>query len=201
MDESRNMARTMVVGLLYPAVLGSLVYSFLEIVIPSLASDVPSGFLQGSRSLVGIKLLLFLITVGFYCADYIYSSWVAVFRYQFFLLDVVVVLGLYLSVHFINLSSTRPPALAAVGVCFALILACYWLWDRFEPKRQEHKRFYSRMLMWQMSSFAMLGALGLIATFFSFSNLVLAAGLCSALLAMTAWFWGLLWLKRRLGAY
>lgn len=90
------------VGLLYPAILGSLVFSFLEIVIPGLSSGVSAGFLQGGASAVGVKIVLFLITVIFYCADYVYSSWVAVFRYQFFLLDLIVVTVLYRSVYAIN---------------------------------------------------------------------------------------------------
>ena len=56
MDENRDIARTVMVGLLYPAILGSLVFSFLEIVIPGLSSGAPGGFLQGARPLSGSNL-------------------------------------------------------------------------------------------------------------------------------------------------
>ena len=162
MDENRNIARTVMVGLLYPAILGSLVFSFLEIVIPGLSSGAPGGFLQGAPSAVGIKLILFLATVTFYCADYVYSSWVALFRYQFFLLDLIVIGVLYRSVYAINLSSNKPPSFASIVVCFLIILACYVFWDFFEPNKERHTRFYSLMKVWQASSLALLVVLGLV---------------------------------------
>ena len=201
MDESKNIARTIMVGLLYPAILGSLVFSFLEIVIPGLSSGVPAGFLQGATSAVGIKIVLFLITVIFYCADYVYSSWVAVFRYQFFLLDLIVITVLYRSVYAINLGSNKPPSVASIVVCFVIILACYFSWDFFEPNKSQHRRFYSLMRIWQVSSIALLVVLGLVAALGWLDGFALEVALSSVLSVIAGWFWWVVWLKRRLQAY
>jgi len=201
MDESRNIARTIMIGLLYPAILGSLVFSFLEIVIPGLSSGVSAGFLQGGASAVGVKIVLFLITVIFYCADYVYSSWVAVFRYQFFLLDLIVITVLYRSVYAINLSSSKPPSLTYIVVCFVIILACYVSWDFFEPNKSQHRRFYSLMRVWQVSSIAMLVVLGLVAALGWLGGFALEVGLSCVLAVIAGWFWRVVWLKRKLQAY
>ena len=50
-------------------------------VIHGVSSDAPGGFVHGDPSALGIKLVVFLATLAFYCADYVQVFPMAVGRY------------------------------------------------------------------------------------------------------------------------
>jgi hypothetical protein len=200
-DENRNIGRILMIGLIYPAVLGSIMYSFLGIILEALFRGASTGFLQQSSFEIVIKSLLLLTTLAFYGCDYCYTCWVAVYKKQFFILDLLVLASLYISILAINLNSTIQPTLELISVCYAFVLFFYFLWDFSEPSREQHRRYFRLMRIWEISGIVLmilfLPAQRLVLSTTDLQNTVL----CILLLVITIWFWWLLYMKRRLAAY
>lgn len=200
-NEKRNIGRILMIGLIYPAVLGLIMYSFLGIILEGLLRGTKTGFLQQSSFEIAMKSLLLLTTLAFYGCDYCYTCWVAVYKKQFFILDLLVLASLYISILCINLSSTSQPTLESMSICYAFVFFFYFIWDFFEPSRGQHRRFFKLMRIWEISGIVLmilfLLAQRLVLSTTNLQNLVL----CILLLVVTIWFWWLLYIKRRFAAY
>lgn len=200
-DENRNIGRILMIGLIYPAVLGSIMYSFLGIILEYLFRGTRTGFLQQSSLEIAMKSLLLLTTLAFYGCDYCYTFWVAVYKKQFFILDLLVLASLYISILGINLSLTSQPILELMSICYAFVFFFYFIWDFFEPSREHHRRFFKLMRIWEFSGMVLM------ILFYLAKRLVLSTTdmqnivLCILLLVITIWFWWLLYMKRKLAAY
>ena len=117
--------RRLMFGLVYPAVLGTLLYSLL----PEVA-----GFLAALTRLLatpaGPKLAVALLIVAHFAIDYVLASEVARYGPLRLAIDTIVVFLLFLAYQGVNLS--RPDALVPrqVSLAMAGVYGCFILWAK-----------------------------------------------------------------------
>ncbi|MCP4607237.1 MAG: hypothetical protein GY845_00790 [Planctomycetes bacterium] len=196
-EEDKNIARVLLIGLIYPAVLGSIIYALMGDIVDFVTVNKNTALLSLPFKDILPKISFYLLIVSFFCCDYVYSSWVKPFRVPFFLLDIFVMVALYIMVIFIKISSAAQPSTVVISLAYACVLFLYFIWDFFEPQRNDYPRYYLEMRIWQVTSFICL--LLYILFYRGHSSAILL--LISILLIIDIWFWRLLWLKRKLGAY
>lgn len=157
--------RQLMLELLYPAVLGAVIFSLFEKTILPLVQGYLFRSSQGSvEAATGVQITLLVITAAFYCVDYLYVMFSKNYDWAFFLCDIAFLVGLYVTVTAIGLSGAprHPPYLRWILVmyCFFLLLYLWWDWsERRKCTGKDERRWYSGILAWEVISLLALVAL------------------------------------------
>jgi hypothetical protein len=131
-----EVLKDLMLGLIYPAVLGTIMYSGLD-----------SLFAQRFRwsgtfdCTIILKFLLLVVTLAFYICDYLYIIFTRNYRKKFFAYDLVFLFGLYLTVRVLHLPNQEPPLKAPViAGCYFVFMWLYYRWDRLERQAELNRR-------------------------------------------------------------
>ena len=131
------------VNLLYPAVLGSVLYNSLEFSIQTALGTArvwSQGAVQADPDTL-LKIGLITVTMLFFCCDYLYLFLTEEFLLRFFLFDVVFLLALYatvLAMH-VGKGDSRTPQGFKISVCYLIFMVLYFVWDAGERRRHGRK--------------------------------------------------------------
>ena len=172
-------------GLIYPAVLGTILYQLLFTIAHVLREQYPLS------AIVWIKWTLVVISIGFYNCDYLYIVFTKRYYWWSFLCDVVFLLALYATVIAIDVDNpTRPPNHKVILLCYFVFLLVYLLWDGYEflslPRGKE-RDFYRAVVFWELPGLFVIGALEIIALVWN--NHFMISILTIIILSMvTIWF-------------
>lgn len=141
-------------GLLYPAVLGNIIYIILTVF------ENQSNY--GSGENFNLKVSILIITTVFYLCDYLYIYFTHKFKWWMFLLDLFFVTFLFLTYQKLHLSTTemeKSPEILPI-LCFYLVfIFLYYIWDKIEHNNTEsegEKKMYKWVLIWEYFSFTLL---------------------------------------------
>lgn len=154
--------KDLMLGLIYPAVLGNIIYILIDNLFGQL--NQPSDF----NVIRGIKFGLFLVTLAFYFADYLYIYFTREFQGKFFLCDLVFVSVLFFTIRYIDINRNDQLEYASpIFFCYWIFMGLYWYWDEVEKKKCESGvciegeiDFYERLIKWEKRCFgAILGFL------------------------------------------
>lgn len=157
--QNKNIAQNLIVGLIYPAILGTFIYSLFDTILNSIIKE-PSGFLADTPYFVIMKTLLIIGVIGFYCCDFLYSVFTKNFKTRYFYFDIIILFGLSLTFRAININNQDPPNLDYVILSFLTFMVLYFIWDYFEIGNTEGRenqniaenKFYSKMVKWELYS-------------------------------------------------
>ena len=161
--QNKNIAQNLIVGLIYPAILGTFIYSLFDTILNSILVKA-SGFLADTCFIMIMKTLLIVGVIGFYCCDFLYSVFTKNFKTQYFYFDIIILFGLSLTFRAININSQELPNLDYIILSFLIFMVLYFIWDYFEIGNTEgrdkdnlaEKKFYSNMVKWELYSSALL---------------------------------------------
>lgn len=149
-------------GLIYPAVLGNLLYIVLG-VLESIYFQKNNPF-EGT-SFFTLKFYLLIVTVIFYLADYLYSLFTNNFRWWMFLFDLVFVVGLYFTYKRIHIALDNKdnlfPDIDLIILFYMVFILLYLFWDFLEKKsttNDDEKKFYTKIIIWECSSIVLLSS-------------------------------------------
>ncbi|MTH14147.1 hypothetical protein [Flavobacterium sp. LC2016-01] len=148
-----NFFKNLMIGLIYPAVLGNIIYIILSVVKDhSNISDFNS------------KFAILLTTTIFYLCDYLYIYFTKSFKIWMFFLDILFVIILFLTYQEIHISIDQTDSALSANIfnilCYYLVfITLYFFWDLFECKNTSdtvEKLMYKRILIWEMLSGGLL---------------------------------------------
>jgi hypothetical protein len=180
-------------GLIYPAVLGSILYFAIQSVADQVFSNAPL------TATITIKFILLFITTTFYITDYMYITFTNEYRSLFFLYDLGFLITLYLTFIFIDMRHGNiQPMNRAILICYAVFLGLYLLWDRSERDTLEEgkeRNLFVKVVRWEKVSL-----IGIVVAFVvmsiwdypTFKNLLTVI----VLLAITVFFAKYTWEKK-----
>jgi hypothetical protein len=157
---TRNEAlRQLMLGLIYPAVLGTVLYSVLAAALSPLISLLNKGVLGPFAP--GLKWVLVITTVAFYVCDYLYIMFTREFRFLFFIFDLILLAGLYLTFMTIDITTHSLPHknLTVVAASYGVFVFLYFVWDVLERRstRDDSERsLYLKVIIWEGVSFIAL---------------------------------------------
>lgn len=156
----RPILKDLMLGLIYPAVLGTVMYGGLQATIEPILVILTGGASTAHQDPhLYIKAALLAVTITFYLADYLYIVFTKTFGWLFFVFDVGFLITLYVTVSVIGLTvgSTRPPHYPTILGCFFVFMVLYFVWDTIEWWRSfetKEREWYPRMLIWELASMA-----------------------------------------------
>lgn len=158
---TRNEAwKQLMLGLIYPAVLGTVFYSFLTAALGPVQVRILG---QPTVPIApALKWILLLTTMVFYCCDYLYIMFTREFVFGFFACDLFLLAGLYLTFSTIDISSTSNlprRSLIVIALCYTAFMILYLAWDSFEcwrSKDSKERILYKKVIVWEMASIVML---------------------------------------------
>lgn len=157
--DKSNLSQDLMVGLIYPAVLGTIFYTTLREVADQviLAYHVCFSHTAFSFDLILIiKFVLAFLACGFYLCDYLYIMMTNDYSPFFFVCDVCFVFAMYGAFAAVRLDEDGMmpnPKLILAMYCFFLIL--YYCWDLWELGRSRdcaEFEFYSGIIRWELLS-------------------------------------------------
>lgn len=157
----RPFLKSIVVTLIYPAVLGTVLYVVLQIIVTPIvahAAQVTRFRIVVDPTLTVLqwhKVLLVLATLVFYHCDYFYITYTRYFGLAFLIADCLFLVALYVTLVAINPLGKEPPATPLVALCFIIFLLGYLVWDAYEcikAKYPPHRRYYYWVLAWEAAS-------------------------------------------------
>lgn len=201
-----EVLRKLMLGLIYPAVLGSVIYSALEPLVTAFTS-IRLAFSRGGYTvdtLVALKLLTLFGTIAFHLFDYLYIMFTRQYRRLFFLYDCIFTATLYVTVVSIGLIDTetrsRPPDLRTIIVCFLIFMGLYLVWDLTERRNATNSEgeriLYNKVIKWELLSLVGFGSSYVVAMCFSHTVLRMTVFVL-ILSAVTVVFGRLSWEKRQ----
>jgi len=192
--------------LLYPAVLGAVLFEGLKVWRMGAGSvAVFAGHASTFDHLLALKCTLVALTIWFYGCDYTYIVLTRQFEVAFFWYDCAFLAGLYMTFVCMRLDEAdigRIPESWAISSLFALFFVGYGGWDFFEFGRAKGiaaRTFYWKVIAWEAASFLAFIALTPVAVAYPHSELV-AAILTLVLLFVTLRFFHLVREKRVVAA-
>jgi hypothetical protein len=148
-------------GLIYPAVLGTILYQLVFTIAHVLRGQYPLG------AIVWIKWTLVVISIGFYVCDYLYIFFTKRYYWWSFLCDVGFLLALYATVIAIDVDNPRSlPHNKVILLCYFIFLLVYLVWDGYEfltLARGKGRDFYRAVVFWELAGLFVIGALEIIA--------------------------------------
>lgn len=203
-DVSRSVTnhalQQLMLGLIYPAVLGSVMYSAVGPITVAVRAAMTRGSQAPLDWVLIVKLLLLLATIAFYSFDYMYILFTRHYRPSYFWFDVAFTATLYLTVGAIALdeSSDTPPNGLTIAVCYLVFLVLYLLWDwparRAEDNREGESGLYNLVVVWELVGIALL-AVAIVVNLVSAGKVGLIATTTSVLIVTIPFFF-LAWAKR-----
>ena len=172
-------------GLIYPAVLGTILYQLFFTIAHILREQYPLS------AIIWIKATLVLISIGFYVCDYLYIVLTKRYYWWSFLCDVAFLLALYTTVIAIDVDNPRNlPHNKIVLLCYFIFLLVYLLWDGYEfrtlPPGHERK-FYRSVISWELFWLFVIGVFEIVALLWA-NHLVISVVTIIILAVVTIWF-------------
>src|ERR1700716_181545 len=175
----------LMLGLIYPAVLGTILYQLVFTIAHVLREQ------YALSAIIWIKWTLVVISIGFYICDYLYIIFTKRYYWWSFLCDIVFLLALYATVIAIDVDNPRSlPHNRVILFCYFIFLLVYLIWDGYEflslPRGKE-KTFYRGVVLWELPWLFVIGVFALIS--WSWVNSLLISILTIIVLSsVTIWF-------------
>src|SRR4030088_1400148 len=159
-QSNRPIRQELMLGLIYPAVLGTILYQLGFTIAHVLREQYPLS------AIMWIKWTLVVISIGFYVCDYLYILFTKRYYWWSFLCDVVFLLALYATVIAIDVDNPRSlPHNKVILFCYFIFLLVYLAWDGYEflslPRGHE-RNFYRSVVSWELASLFVIGVFALI---------------------------------------
>jgi len=196
-----EILKQLMTGLIYPAVLGTVIYGTLDYVLG--AARMLRDGLHGSASSLDVgmivKLFSLAVTVAFYCCSYMYTLFTRHYRRKFFLYDIIFTLALYTT--YVAIAPGRKPgiSLGLISICFIVFFVLYLLWDMEERKNPDNvnieNQLYGNVIKWEAASIPAFCVTALL-SFILRPWYVPAVSFLIVLMITTARFAKLTWAKR-----
>lgn len=147
-QQNPPLKQTLMLGLIYPAVLGSILYTLLQTVTYIATGKMPL------IDPVTIKLSLLVITITFYVCDYFYIMFTTRYYWLFFICDIIFLITLYATVVAIdlNVGSYGPPYNRVILFCYVIFLILYFVWDVCEAvvlRGSREGRYFIKVVIWE----------------------------------------------------
>ncbi len=172
-------------GLIYPAVLGTILYQLVFTVAHVLREQYPLS------AIIWIKWTLVVISIGFYVCDYLYIVFTKRYYWWSFLCDVVFLLALYSTVIAIDVDNPHTlPHNRVILFCYFIFLTVYLVWDGYEfltlPRGKE-RDFYRSVVFWELPSLFVICVFSFV--IWTWNNNSMISILTTVLLSsITLWF-------------
>ncbi len=184
-ESRRPVKQELMLGLIYPAVLGTILYQLLITVAHVLKAQYPFS------AIVCVKCALLIVSIGFYVVDYLYIVFTKRYYWWSFLFDIVFLLTLYATVIAIDVDNpSRLPRNHVILLCYFVCLLVYLVWDGYEfltlPAGEE-RTFYRSVVCWEVPWLVVLGVFGVISLLWNNPFLISVVTII-ILSAVTIWF-------------
>ncbi|MDX6614705.1 MAG: hypothetical protein QOD75_3891 [Blastocatellia bacterium] len=172
-------------GLIYPAVLGTILYQLFFTIAHVLREQYPLS------AIVWIKWTLVVISIGFYVCDYLYIVFTKGYYWWSFVCDIVFLLAFYATVISIDVDNPRSlPHNKVILFCYFIFLLVYLVWDGHEfltlPRGKE-RDFYRAVVFWELPWLVVIGVFEIIAL--AWNNHLMISILTIVILSIvTIWF-------------
>src|SRR5260370_1882376 len=152
---NRPVRQELMLGLIYPAVLGTILYQLVFTIAHVLREQYPLS------AIVWIKWTLVVVSIGFYVCDYLYIVFTKRYYWWSFLCDVVFLLAFYATVIAIDVDNPRnPPHNKVILLCYFIFLLFYLISDVYEfltlPRGKE-REFYRSVVSWELPWLIVIG--------------------------------------------
>jgi hypothetical protein len=182
---NRPVRQELMLGLVYPAVLGTILYQLFFTIAHVLREQYPLS------AIIWIKWTLVVISVGFYVCDYLYIVLTKRYYWWSFLCDVVFLLALYATIIAIDVDNPRNlPHNKVVLLCYFIFLLVYLLWDSYEfltlPEGHERK-FYRSVVSWELLWLFVIGIFEILALLWN-NPFIISVLTIVILSVVTIWF-------------
>ena len=184
-ESNRPVRQELMLGLIYPAVLGTILYQLVFTIAHVLREQYPLS------AIVWVKWTLVVISIGFYVCDYLYIVFTKRYYWWSFLCDVVFLLALYATVIAIDVDNPRSlPHNKVILLCYFLFLMVYLLWDGYEfltlPRGKE-RDFYRAVVSWELPGLLVIGVCEIMALLWT-NQLMISIMTIIMLSIVTIWF-------------
>jgi hypothetical protein len=208
MTKNEKIQKDLMLGLIYPAVLGGILYLCLDQFAVQFSILWNKGFsysLQHYEAVVGWKFFLLVVTVAFYIFDYLYITFTNEYRWWFFYLDLFFVVVLYFTIFCIDIAHTNTtPNYKVILFYYLSFMFLYWTWDSAERKivekekgpKDEEYRLYSYIVLWEKISIAAIGVSWALSLIFDSSDIAKWATLVVVLPVTTCFGIFSIWKKK-----
>ena len=182
---TRPVKQEVMLGLIYPAVLGTILYQLLQTFAHLLREQYPLD------AIVCIKCTLLIISIGFYVCDYLYIVFTKRYYWWFFLCDIVFLLTLYVTVIAIDVDNpTSLPHNRVILLCYSIFLLFYLIWDGYEfltlPAGEE-RDFYRSVVCWELPWLFVIGVFEIMSLSWN-NHLMISLVTIIILSIVTIWF-------------
>ena len=153
-----NILKHLIIGLVYPAVLGTLLFLLVEEFGKYLLYGKEIEISHNSTFLIVVKIVLLISILCFYSCDFLYSTYAKYFRKMYFIFDLIILGGLYATFKATNYDSTTEPRISLILTCFLLFMILYIIWDLYEykigTKKEDfvEKNLYKKIIRWELYS-------------------------------------------------
>jgi len=172
-------------GLIYPAVLGTVLYQLVFTIAHVLRGQYPLS------AIVLIKWTLVVISIGFYVCDYLYIVLTKRYYRWAFLCDIVFLLALYATVIAIDVDNPRSlPHNKVILFCYFIFLLVYLVWDGYEVltlQRGKERDFYRSVVSWELPWLLVIGVLEIISLLWN-NHFMISILTIVILSVVTTWF-------------
>jgi len=172
-------------GLIYPAVLGTILYQLFFTIAHVLREQYPLS------AIVWIKWTLVVISIGFYVCDYLYIVFTKRYYWWSFLCDIVFLLAFYATVISIDVDNPRSlPHNKVILFCYFIFLLVYLVWDGYEflslPRGKE-RDFYRSVVSWELPWLLIIGVFEILALVWNNHSTISILAI-AILSIVTVWF-------------
>lgn len=176
--------RDLMISLFYPAVLGSIFVKLFELLpkISSLTSFVTDN-----------KTIFLFIAILFYCSDYLYAKYSNDYGLKFFFFDFLFLACMLYGVDALKLSDMNSDIeFVSLALSYFVFTLGYLIWDyiEFVKVEGEEKRYYARVITWELLFLTCLLVVTVMGYFFNehFETKTLLNILLVILVLSTIWF-------------
>jgi hypothetical protein len=194
--------KNMMTGLIYPAVLGTILFVFLQVTVtPIVAAAAASfgwdvAFDPVTKALDWQKDGFLIVMLLFYHCDYFYIAYTKVFTVAFFVADFFFVAAMYVTLVAINPFSAKPVVPALIAFASLVFVILYLAWDVYEHHHatgDDERGFYRFVVAWEI-----LSAVALLGNLFAWPRVLAGRGALLAILAASTVVFGVLvhWKKK-----
>ena len=184
-ESNKPVKQELMLGLIYPAVLGTILYQMLFTLAHLLREQYPIN------AIICIKCTLLIVSIGFYVCDYLYIVFTKRYYWWSFLCDLVFILALYATVIAIDVDNPRNlPHNKVILLCYLIFLLVYLVWDGYEfltVPLGEERDFYRSVVYWELPWLFVIGVFETISLFWN-NPLMISIVTIIILSMVTIWF-------------
>jgi len=184
-ESNRPVRQELMLGLIYPAVLGTILYQLFFTFAHVLREQIPLS------AILLIKSALVIISIGFYVCDYLYIVFTKRYYAWAFLCDIVFLLALYATVIAIDVDNPRSlPHNKVILLCYFIFLLVYLAWDGYEflalaPGKE--RDFYRSVVSWELPWLFVIGVFEIVALLWN-NHFMISIVTIIILSILTVWF-------------